>query len=262
MSWFRLLASLAVVFAPAVCAEVRLLKFAGAPEFRMGSVTSKRFVSPDMGARRLTLNFSLSQPGNEFAQHTHDDCDDTILMFEGIAELRQGDKRTSFKPGQAVFVPGGQIHGTITGNVVSTMISFQTPPDKALYSGARDSSRPGAAPPKGVITPGAVKYIDFGGKHGFFVHPGMGARRVAVAQWKMRPGEKIAATVPKDGEQVLFVWKGSISVTSKSGSLKVLSKDAVFTSGPETFEFRNDSAGEAIVIQAQAPPVAGWEKTR
>ncbi len=237
--------------------QVRLLRFAEAKQFRMGAVVSNRIVHPDMGAKKLTLNYSVSQPGNEFAQHTHDDSDDTILILQGSGDLRQGDSRRSFAAGQAAFIPRGQIHGTITtGAEAATMISFQTPPDLALYTGARDSSRAGAAPPKGATTPGAVKFVEFAQRNGFFVHPGMGAARIAVAHWKLKPGEKLSATVPREGEQVLFIWKGAIAVRHRGGSLQAGERDAVFASGPAEFEIRNESSGEAIVIQAHAPPPA------
>ncbi len=40
------------------------------------------------------------------------------------------------------------------------------PPDAVLYTGKRDSAVPGAPPPKGVITPGAVRYVSFAGVNG------------------------------------------------------------------------------------------------
>jgi len=254
-------AALCLAMAGAAAGEIRVLRFSEAKQFRMGTVVSNRIVHPDMGARRLTLNFSFSEPGHEFAQHAHDESDDTILILQGAGDLRQGNSRRRFLAGQAAFIPAGQIHGTVTvGAGTAIMISFQTPPDMALYSGARDSLRPGAAPPKGVVTPGAAKFVDFASRDGFFVHPGMGAARIAVAHWKLKPGQKLSATVPHDGEQVLFVWKGSVALLHQGRSLAAAEKDAVFASGPAQFEVRNESPAETIVIQAQAPPQSGWKK--
>jgi quercetin dioxygenase-like cupin family protein len=240
--------------------EVRILKFSEAKQFRMGRVTSNRIVHPDMGAKRLTLNYSLSEPGDEFAQHTHGDSDDTILILRGQADMRQGDTRRGFVAGQCAFVPGGQIHGTITtGNSTAEMISFQTPPDMALYTGARDSSKPGAAAPKGLITPGAIRYVDFAKGNGFFVDPGMGANRIAAAYRKLKPGEKFAAKADADGEQVLFVWRGGIEVKGSAGNEKASERDAVFLRGPAEVEVVNNGTVEAVVIQAQAPPQPAWK---
>ena len=179
---------------PATDAEVRVLRFSEAKQFRMGTVVARRMVHPELGAKRLTLNHAISQPGNEFSQHVHDGCDDTILVLEGEADLRQGDTKRRMTAGQAAFVPAGQIHGTITTGTGAVMISFQTPPDMVLYTGERDSSRPGAAAPEGAITAGAVKFTNFAEKNGFFIHPGMGAQRVAVAHWKLGPGEKFSTS--------------------------------------------------------------------
>jgi mannose-6-phosphate isomerase-like protein (cupin superfamily) len=206
-----------------------------------------------MGAKRTTLNYSVSQNGSEFSQHVHDQSDDTILVLQGQMDLRQGDSHVPYKAGECAFVPQGQIHGTITtGEGDTIMISFQTPPDLVLYTGARDSSKPGAAPPKGVITPGAVKKIDFAGKNGFFTDASMGSRRAAGAHLVLKRSQHITTGVAEGGEQVLFVWKGGLKVTGKSGSYIAGEKDAVFISGPEHVEIIGD-ADESTIIQIQAP---------
>ena len=127
---------------------VRVLKFSEAKEFRMGKVISKRIVHPEMGARQITLNYSPTVAGHEFSQHVHDASDDTIVIFKGEADLRQGDSRHRFRAGQSVFVPAGQIHGTITMADGTEMISFQTPPDMALYTGPAIRRRPGPVRPR------------------------------------------------------------------------------------------------------------------
>jgi mannose-6-phosphate isomerase-like protein (cupin superfamily) len=217
-----------------------------------------RVVQPDIGAKRLTLNFSVSQDGREFSQHVHDYSDDTILILQGQADLRQGDSRKPFHAGQCAFVPTGQIHGTVTTGPGDTiMISFQVPPDMVLYTGARDSSKPGAPPPQGVITPGAVKFVDFAGKNGFFTDPAMGSQRVAAAHRILKRGEKFTAEVSAEGEGLLFVWKGAIQVKDKSKSYAAGERDTVFISGPARLQVRGDSAQETEVIQVQAPPQPG-----
>ena len=147
---------------PASAQTVRVIRFSEGKPFQMGEVTSRRIVHPGIGAKKTTLNYSVSKPGAEFAQHVHDYSDDTILVLQGEVDLRQGDSLKRFRAGECAFVPTGQIHGTVTaGTGDAIMISFQNPPDLILYTGARDSKKPGAAPPKGVITPGAVKFLNF-----------------------------------------------------------------------------------------------------
>jgi mannose-6-phosphate isomerase-like protein (cupin superfamily) len=234
---------------------VRVMRFSEGKPFQMGKVTSRRIVHPDMGAKQTTLNYSVSQDGSEFSQHVHDHSDDTILVLQGQMDLRQGDSRVPYHAGECAFVPAGQIHGTITtGSGDTVMISFQTPPDLVLYTGARDSSKPGAAPPKGVITPGAVKKVEFAKKNGFFTGPSMGAQRGAGAHWKLKRSEHFTADVPAGAEQVLFVWKGALKLKDKSASYAAGEKDAVFISGPAHLEVTAD-ADESTIIQIQAPPV-------
>jgi mannose-6-phosphate isomerase-like protein (cupin superfamily) len=233
--------------------NVRVIRFAEGKPFQMGKVTSRRIVHPDIGAKRTTLNYSVSQDGSEFSQHVHDHSDDTILVLQGQMDLRQGDSLVPYHAGQCAFVPAGQIHGTITRGAGETiMISFQTPPDLVLYTGARDSSKPGAAPPKGVITPGAVKTIDFASKNGFFTNEAMGSRNAAGAHRKLKRSESISADVAKDGEQVLFVWKGALKVKDQSNTYTAGERDTVFITGPAHLEVTGDS-DESVVIQIQAP---------
>jgi len=122
---------------------VRVIRFSEGSPFQMGEVTARRIVHPGLGAKKTTLNYSVSQPGAEFAQHVHDSSDDTILVLQGEVDLRQGDSRRRFRAGECAFVPAGQIHGTVTaGAGEAIMISFQNPPDLILYTGARDSKAP------------------------------------------------------------------------------------------------------------------------
>ena len=241
---------------------LRVLKISDGLTFRMGAVNAYRIVHPGMGAKKLTLNYSTSEPGHEFAQHVHDQSDDTFMVLQGQMDLRQGDSRKPVRVGQAVFVPAGQIHGTITTGAGTVSISFQCPPDLVLYTGARDSSRPGAAPPKGVITPGVVKILDFGNQNGFFTHPGMGSRRGAVAHRKLAPGASFSTSVAKDGEQLLFVWKGSLTLHSKGARHQAGEREAVFLSGAQKLKVENQGPGEAVVIQVQAPPSMQAKETR
>ena len=243
----------------AECSSIRILKLSDGVPFQMGKVDSRRIVHPGMGAKKLTLNYSVSQPGHEFPQHVHDGSDDTFLVLQGQVDVRQGDSRKPLLTGQAAFVPQGQIHGTVTtGTGTAILISFQCPPDSVLYSGARNSSLPGAAAPKGVITSGAVKLLEFGNRNGFFVHPGMGSHRVAVAHRKLRPGEKFSTAVSGSGEQFLFVWKGSISFKSADKHYQARERETVWISD-STLDVHNDFPGETVVIQVQAPPGSQWK---
>jgi len=236
--------------------SIRVVRFAEGNPFQMGSVTSRRIVHPGLGAKKTTLNYSVSQPGAEFAQHVHDYSDDTILVLEGEVNLRQGDSLRLFRAGEVAFVPTGQIHGTVTaGTGEAVMISFQNPPDLILYTGARDSMKTGA-PPKGVITPGAVKFLTFADRNGFFTSPAMGSQRASGAHRKLKPSEVFKTKVAVEGEQLLFVLRGSIQVKGASGTYPAGEKDTVFITGPAELEVTGGPQ-ETRLIQVQAPPEGG-----
>ncbi len=230
--------------------QIRVIRYSEGVPFTMGEVTSRRIVHPGLGAKKTTLNLSISKPGAEFAQHVHDYSDDTILVLQGEVDLRQGGVKRRFKAGECAFVPTGQIHGTITaGDSEATMISFQNPPDLILYTGARDSKKPGAAAPKGVITPGAVQYVNFSRQDGEFTNAAMGSKRAAGAHLLLEPSKPLHTKVEAGGEQILFVWKGAITVTDKAGTK--------YTAGERDTVFVQDAAelevtGKAELIQVQA----------
>jgi quercetin dioxygenase-like cupin family protein len=233
--------------------NIRVVRFSESDPFRMGEVTSRRIVHPGMGAKKTTLNLSVSKPGAEFAQHVHDYSDDTILVLQGEVNLRQGDKLRLFKAGECAFVPTGQIHGTVTaGSGDAVMISFQNPPDLILYTGARDSKRPGAAQPKGAITPGAVKYIDFR-KNGAFTNADLGSNRATGSHFLLKRNQKFHTEVKAGGEQVLFVWRGALQVKDKSTTYTAGERDTIFISGEANVEVTGDAEGETEIIQVQAP---------
>lgn len=237
----------------AAAQNVRVVRFSESEPFRMGEVTSRRIVHPGLGAKKTTLNLSISKPGAEFAQHVHDYSDDTILVLQGEVNLRQGDSLHLFKAGQCAFVPTGQIHGTITaGTGDAIMISFQNPPDLILYTGARDSKRPGAAAPKGVITPGTVKYVNFQEKNGPFITPEMGSNRATGSRRILKQKETFRTKVDAEGEQVLFIWRGAIKVKDKNGAYSAGERDTVFIAGAAQLEVTGDAV-ETEIIQVEAP---------
>lgn len=246
------LALFALALTAAQSQSIRVVKFSESDPFRMGEVTSRRIIHPGIGAKKTTLNLSVSQNGAEFAQHVHDYSDDTILVLNGEVNLRQGDSRHLFKTGEVAFVPTGQIHGTITaGTGDTTMISFQNPPDLILYTGARDSKKAGNAPPKGVITPGAVKYVRFDKKNGEFTNAALGSNRATGSRHLLNKGQRFSTEVKPAGEQILFVWRGAITVNDGTKTYTAGERDTVFIQGQAKLKVTASALSE--IIQVQAP---------
>ena len=107
--------------------------------FSMGKGRNWRIIHPDMGAEWITLNHGLHGAGNEFVQHVHDESDDIIVVLTGSVSLRQGERYTKALAGEAIWIQAGEVHGTLndSGGEVK-MVSFQSPPDRALYRGDRN----------------------------------------------------------------------------------------------------------------------------
>lgn len=109
--------------------------------FTMGDTQSTVLVSPATGAKHVTFNYIRYAPHAEFPQHLHDHSEDVFLVLEGSGFFKEGGKLTPIGPGDVVFVPPGEVHGTIAGPEGMVVISCQGPPDVKLYTGERDSSR-------------------------------------------------------------------------------------------------------------------------
>jgi quercetin dioxygenase-like cupin family protein len=104
-----------------------------------------------------------------------------------------------------------------------------------------------------VITPGAVKYIDFRAKQGRFTSPEMGSNRASGSHYRLKRGEKLRARVNPDGEQFLFVWRGAIQVKHGGKVYEAGERDAVFVTEAAEFEIAAQ-ADNTELIQVEAPP--------
>ncbi|MFN4258164.1 MAG: cupin domain-containing protein [Gemmataceae bacterium] len=109
--------------------------------FVMGNTQSKVIISPACGAKHVTFNYIAYEAGAEFPQHQHDQSEDVFFVLEGSGWLREGDRRTPIGPGDVIFIPAGEQHGTIAGPDGMVVVSCQGPPDAKLYTGERDRSR-------------------------------------------------------------------------------------------------------------------------
>jgi quercetin dioxygenase-like cupin family protein len=125
---------------------IQILKLSEGTAFTMGQAVSKKVVYPDMGARHLTVNYGVHEPGMEFAQHVHAHSEDVIICLSGHGVVRTGETRIPFAAGDVIYVPAGVVHGTInTGDAPLVMVSCQAPPDPALYAAAAaGTDAPGA----------------------------------------------------------------------------------------------------------------------
>jgi mannose-6-phosphate isomerase-like protein (cupin superfamily) len=70
----------------------------------------------------------------------------------------------------------------------------------------------------------------------------------------LKPREEFSTSVAEDGEQLLFVWQGSVKVQSQQGVFEAGERETIFISGRNRLQVQNDSPNPSVVIQVQAPP--------
>lgn len=109
--------------------------------FSMGDTEARVIISPADGAKQVSFNYIKYAPNAEFPQHLHDVSEDVWYVIEGHGWLKLGKELIPMKVGDVVWVPAGEVHGTVAGPDGMVVVSCQGPPDPKLYTGERDSSK-------------------------------------------------------------------------------------------------------------------------
>ncbi len=239
-----------------------LLSAKQAAAFQMGKGDSRNLVGPSTGAQDITLNYSVFQPGEEFPQHFHDGSADIFIVLEGGVSVRQGDVYTPIHKGQFAYVPSPEVHGTVnTSDAQATLISFQAPPDQALYRGERDPSHTGETPrpPENHRTKVRIDCLDSGnlspeGKTKAWApaSPATGTAEMKLDYFELGEGGQVESPASPDKESVWFVWSGEVSISAGGDSLQAATHEGAFIPPGEAQTVRNLSGTTARLIRCQA----------
>ena len=239
---------------------MQILNLQSGTPFKMGKGQNWRVVHPDMGSRQLTLNHGLHAPGQEFTQHYHDYSEDAIVVLEGGGAIRQGDVYTPITAGDMIFVPDGEVHGTVNvTNQQARLISFQSPPDMALYRGERDG------PPDKTPRPQAghrsnVQVITMAKAGPVFGNPGdwrsvvsdaKGSQHLAVDYIQLGAGEGFTHE-PRTTEAIYVLTSGQAEVKTNEEIRTLESKDVIFLNPGETFSLTSVSNDSVKLIYCWA----------
>jgi mannose-6-phosphate isomerase-like protein (cupin superfamily) len=228
--------------------------------FQMGKGQNWRVIHPDMGAKQITLNHGLHAPGQEFTQHTHDETEDLIVSLEGGGSMRQGHIYTPFKAGDALFVPANEVHGTVnTTNKPARVMSFQLPPDMALYRGERDQpSKETPKPTMGHVSGIQIITMDKAGP--VFGKPGdwrnvisneKGAKHLSMDYIKLYPDEEFDHNpLQTESVYVLIIGKADVSSNNQRWGLK--SYDVIFLNPGDVFHLKNTGSGPVKLVHCWA----------
>ena len=203
---------------------MQILSLTSGESFTMGKGKNWRVIHPGMGANWITLNHALHDAGNEFVQHIHDRSDDIIVVLDGDVSLRQGSVYTPAYKGDSLMIPAGEVHGTVnTGKKTARMVSFQSPPDMALYSGERNKNQDERPVPSGDSVSGVLVVRRKSGSPDFrtscdwrrVFDPEHGSRKMELWSGALKAGETIDLA-EKGREAVFIVEKGILQLSSAS----------------------------------------------
>lgn len=99
----------------------------------MGS-TMRFVVWPGVGLDTVTMHQLTMEPGDEFANHVHEESVDIISVVQGSGVLISDGTEYPIRRGDVVYVPAGVDHG-MRNDGEETLISVdsQAPPDPAIY---------------------------------------------------------------------------------------------------------------------------------
>ncbi len=230
--------------------------------FHMGQGYSRKLIGPDTGARDITLNYSVFQDGQEFPQHFHEVSADIFIVLAGSVSVREGDKYTPIHEGEFAYIPPGEVHGTVNDIPgEATLISFQCPPDPALYSGDRDPAKTGVMPrPKsGEATKVRINPMRTGITHESAgirsweaANPAWGAPQMSLQYMELEPAARFAQAETTGGEAAVFVWSGTARFEAGGNIAAVSHGGALLLAPCETYAVVNAGTDTLRLIRCLA----------
>ena len=239
---------------------MKILNLQSGTPFQMGKGKNWRVVHPDMGSTQLTLNHGLHAPDQEFTQHYHDASEDAIVVLEGGGAIRQGSVYTPIAAGDVIFVPAGEVHGTVnTTPDMARLISFQAPPDMALYRGERDTPNEAPTPQNGhrsnVQVLNMARCGPVFGKSADWrsvVSPQKGSVHLSLDYICLSGGQQFTHELI-DSESIYVLKDGCAEVTDDSGKTHTLAQhDVLFLAPRDTFSLSHAGNEPTAIISCWA----------
>ena len=239
---------------------MKVLNLESGTPFSMGKGRNWSVLNPDAGARQITLNHALHGSGHEFPQHVHDESIDIIVVLEAVVQLRQGEHYTPLAAGEAALVPAGEVHGTVNrSDGTARLISFQIPPDLALYRGERNKADAETPKPR-AGTESRVEIVALA-KGGPRFAAGAELRNVfspeksspeARLDWmSLREGQSYGYT-NQGSESVLILLSGATRLDGEGQSRGLSVFDVVFLDAREAITLHGMAEAPAVLIHCTA----------
>ena len=234
--------------------------------FHMGQGYSRKLISPETGARDITLNYSVFQDGQEFPQHFHEVSADIFIVLSGSVSVREGDKYTPIHEGEFAYIPPGEVHGTVNDIPgEANLISFQCPPDPALYSGDRDPAKTGVMPqPKaGEATKVRINSMSTGTpqesdgiRSWDAANPAWGAPQMSLQYMELGPQSSHCHVETTGGESAIFVWSGEAQFEAGGNTSTISHGGSLLLDPCESYTVTNAGADTLRLIRCLASGTA------
>ncbi|MCY4087933.1 MAG: cupin domain-containing protein [Actinomycetia bacterium] len=95
-----------------------------------------RFVHwPGSGSETVAIHYLELKPGEEFAEHSHEESVDVITLIQGSGEIVSGGTVYEVEAGQSILVPPKTLHSARnTGEETFISIDVLVPPDPVMYA--------------------------------------------------------------------------------------------------------------------------------
>jgi quercetin dioxygenase-like cupin family protein len=239
---------------------MKILNLESGTPFSMGKGKNWSVLNPGMGAELITLNHGIHLPGHEFPQHIHDGSEDVIVVLAGGVHLRQGEVYTPLEAGEAALVPAGEVHGTVNrSGQRARLISFQIPPDLALYRGERNKSDEDTPKPE-TGTVSTVQIVELGkGSPSFpgtpllrnIFAPHKGSEKAVLDFIRLRADQAYDYNTA-DGESVFVLIGGQGRVSHGDEDRELSPFDVVFLNRDESVSIRQSGDGPADLLCCHA----------
>ena len=100
-----------------------IVRFADAPEFEMAGIRIRGLASPSLGALE-TMSYRVElEPGQRFAEHTHDH-EEVFHVLSGRLTISLGGEETALQAGDTVMIPPGVSHFPFAGDEPGVLLAM------------------------------------------------------------------------------------------------------------------------------------------
>jgi mannose-6-phosphate isomerase-like protein (cupin superfamily) len=94
--------------------EIQIVSVKDAPAVVFGdppAMKSHRLIRRDMGSKRVSLNFTVTEQTSEEFDSVYPDNDELMYIISGVGEIWwEGSERKTVSAGMAIFIPQGRLY--------------------------------------------------------------------------------------------------------------------------------------------------------